>query len=152
MLPNSSANRLASSASSGSWGGISSGFIGKPGSYTGTTSDEESEPDDGHAVIMDKHLHEHGYEKKEGVDRVSTPGSNDLKALSPPGPTSSSSNHQALSAGAPKTATTEHNKHLKPPVVDYDHDTSSDEDRSHKIPGAFIWTPTRPRFKKLHPH
>jgi len=150
MLPNSSANRLASSASSGSWGGISSG---KPRSYNGTTSDEESEPDDGGVVIMDKHLQEHGDEKKkEDVGRVSTPGSNYLKMFLPPGPTSSSSNHQALSADASKPVTTQHNQHLKPPMADYDHDTSSDEDRSHRIPGAFVWTPTRPRFKKLHPH
>lgn len=129
MLPNSSANQLGSSASSGGWGGITSGILDKPRSYKGTTSDEESEPDDSDVVTMN----------------------NSVKVL-PPGPTSSSSYHQARSADAPKTTTTEHNQHLKPPVVDYDHDTSSDEDRSHRIPGAFIWTPTRPRFKKLHPH
>lgn len=146
-----SANRLASSGSSGGWGGISSGVASKARSYKGTTSDEESGSEDRNVVIMDEHLHGHGDEKKEGIDHISASGPNPRRVLPPLDPTSSTSNYQALAAGAFETSRTEVNQLLKPPSVDCDHDTSSDEDRSHKIPGAFVWTPTRPRFKKLHP-
>ena len=152
MRPNPSADGAASSASSGGWGGTSSGFVSKARSYKGTTSDEESGSDDRGVVIMDKHLHGYGDEKKGDVDHVSTSDPNTLGVLSPLGPTSSSSNDRALAANAFQTSQIEDNQHLKPPVVGHDHDNSSDEDGSHNIPGAFIWTPTKPKFKKLHPH
>ena len=150
MRPNLSADRPASSASSGGWGGTSPGFASKARSYKGTSSDEESGPDDRNAVTMDEHLHGHGDEKKGDVDRVSTSDSNTLGALPTLGPTSSTSNDRALAANALQASQTEVIQHLKPPVVAHDHDTSSDEDGSHNIPGAFIWTPTKPKFKKLH--
>ena len=149
MRSNLSVDRPAS-ASSGGWGGISSGFASKARSYKGTTSDEESESEDRNIVIIDKHPHGHGDQKKGDVDHVFTSGPNTLGVLSPLNPTSSSSNHQALAADTFQASQTDDNQHLKPPLVD--HDTSSDEDGSHKIPGAFIWTPTKPKFKKLHPH
>jgi hypothetical protein len=145
MRPDLSANRPASYASSGGWGGASSAFGSKARSYKGTTSDEESESDN-------KHLDGHGDEKKQDGDHIPASEPNTLGVPSPLSPTSSSSKYQTLAANAPQASSkTEDNQHLKPPVVNHDHDTSSDEDRSHKIPGAFIWTPTKPKFKKLHP-
>ena len=152
MRPNLSVDGPASSASSGGWGGTSSGFVSKARSYKGTTSDEESGSDDRGVVMMEKHLHGHGDEKKEDVAHISTSDPTTSGVLSSLGPASSSSNDRALAANAFQNPHTEDSQHLKPPVVGHDHDNSSDEDGSHNIPGAFIWTPTKPRFKKLHPH
>jgi hypothetical protein len=150
MRANSSANRPASVASGG-WGGISSGFASKARSYKGTTSDEESEGEDRDVVTMDRHFHRHGDEKKEDIGHVSVSGPNPLKATTSSNLITSNSIDRAP-AGDASPMSTEDNRHLRPPALDHDHDASSDEEHWHKIPGAFIWTPTKPKFKKLHPH